>query len=260
MPEITRAHNFTTSNQRRSQLIGNLLDVLGDTPRLWVPSPSETTTATDASKNQATLTHNATAVGRIGALGSGHYVSYDGSTNYSTFPDAADLSWGNGTDDTAFSAIALVHITNTANNRTIFGKFTTNQREYRAYISTADLLAFELYDQSATATEAVITQSAVTQGSWVFLAFTYDGSEDSDGMTIYVNGVVPSLTRTSDSGGTYAAMENGTSVLGIGAGTNSASLPFQGNIALFGICNSQLSADKIWQVRSLLDGHYGFLG
>lgn len=244
----------------RSNFIAQVLDVLGDARRVWLPDVDETTTATDQTRNQATLTHNATMVGRLHRLGLGYYADFDGSTNYSTFPDADDLSFGDASTDEAFSVVMLVNCTNTANTRTLFGKFTTGQREYRAYYSSADLLVMETYDQSASATERLTSNAAAVQDSWSLVVFTYDGSEDSDGMKIYVNGLPVAATAVSDSGGTYTAMENGTSVLGIGASTNSASTPFQGEIAAFTLSAGALTTDQVWQLRNLFDGYFGFLG
>lgn len=245
----------------RSRFIAQLLGILGSSAlRIWLPDGTDTTTSTDKTKNQATLTHNATLAGRLRRQGNGWAASFDGSTHFSYFPDAADLSFGDGSLDNGFSVVMLVKITNTANTRTLFGKFTTNQREYRAYVSTTDLVVFETYDQSASATERATSDAAVPQDALALLTFTYDGSEDSDGFIIYVNGVAVASTKASDSGGTYTAMENLTSVLGIGTGTNLASLPFQGEIAAFTISSGALTADQIWQLRNAFDGYFDFLG
>ncbi|MGE0057010.1 MAG: LamG-like jellyroll fold domain-containing protein [Dehalococcoidia bacterium] len=244
----------------RSNFIAQVLDVMGDVRRFWLPSSDETTTAADQTRNQATLTHNATVATRLHRLGLGYYVDYDGSTNYSTFPDADDLSFGNASADEAFSVVMLVNITNTANNRTLFGKYTTNQREYRAYLATNDTLQFALYDESSDGAENLSSNAAITQDDWILLVLTYDGSEDSDGMKIYVDGLPIAVTATSDVGATYTAMENGTSVLAIGSGTGAASLPFQGGIAAFALGGAELTADQVWQLRNLFDGYFDFLG
>lgn len=248
------------TDQARSRFLGGVLSILGDARRVWLPDVDETTTATDQTRNQATLTHNATMVGRLHRLGLGYYADFDGSTNYSTFPDADDLSFGNASADEAFSVVMLVNITNTANNRTLFGKYTTNQREYRAYLATNDTLQFALYDESSDGAENLSSNAAITQDDWILLVLTYDGSEDSDGMKIYVDGLPIAVTAVSDVGATYTAMENGTSVLAIGSGTGSASLPFQGGIAAFALSAGALTADQAWQLRNLFDGYFGFLG
>lgn len=256
---IERARSLTTASQRRSDFIANFLNIAGDTKRFWLPQPTDTTTSTEVTVNQIALTHNATLAGRVFRLGSGYYATFDGSANYSSFADAADLSFGDASLDTPFSACALVNITNTATSRTLFGKYTTNQREYRAYISTTDTLIVNLYDESTDATEQAASDAAVPQDAWAFLVITYDGSEDSDGVIIYVNGVPVASTKSSDVGGTYTAMENGTSVLGVGSGTNAASLPFQGGYALFSLHGTALTPAQVWNLTNLCDGHFDFL-
>lgn len=241
----------------RSHFIANLLQITGDTRLLFLPRSTNTTTSTDQSRNAQTITHNATAAGRLSRVGKGYALAFDGSTNYSTAPDAAGLSFGDASTDVAHSWLALVKITDTANNRTLFGKFTTNQREYRAYINTTDTLLWAFYDESTDATDQRASNAAVTQGAYVLLGGVFNGTDGANGMTLYQNAAVIASTATTDSGGTYTAMENGTSVLGIGAGTSSASLPFQGDIAMIALCAGALTADQMWQIKQLVNGYFG---
>lgn len=247
--------------QLQSQFEAQLLSILGTgVLRLWVPNGDDTTVSVDKTKNQVSLTHNATVVGRIQRKGFGWYVSFDGSTNYATFPDAADLSFGDGSLDGPFHVVMAFKATNTANNRTLFGKYTTNQREYRAYLATNDTLQFSTYDESTDAAENLASNAAIPQDTWITLILTYDGSEDSDGMIAYVNGLAIATTATSDVAGTYTAMEAGTSVLGIGSGTGAASIPFEGDYGLFEIGSGVLTPEAVWQAHKLIAGYLDFLG
>lgn len=246
--------------QARSDFLAQILAIAGDSPVVFLPDEADTTTSTDATRNQRTITHGATLAGRIGRLGKGFYATYDGSADYSYVADADALSFGNASADEAFSMAFVVNMTNTANNRTLAGKYTTNQREYRCYVNTADILLVQLMDESTDGIEQVATNAAITQDDWILVGFSYDGSEDSDGIIVYVNGLPVATTAASDQGGTYTAMENGTSVLGIGTGTNSASLPFQGSMAMFLLAPKAISAAEWWQLREACNGYFGFLG
>ena len=242
--------------QAKAAFLANLLPILGDTRMLFLPDAGDATTSTDKSRNAQTITHSATVAARLARLGLGYYATFDGVADYASAPDVAGLSFGDASTDVAHSWLALVRITNTANYRTLFGKFTTNQREYRVYLNTTDLLLWAFFDESTDATDQRATDAVVTQGSWVLLGGSFSGTDGANGMTIYQNAVVVASTATTDSGGSYTAMENGTSVLGIGAGSAAASLLFQGDMAMLALCAGALTADQHWQVKQAVNAHF----
>lgn len=248
-----------STSQARSRFVASVLAITGDTRLFWLPDAADTTTATDQSLNAKTITWDATVSGRLTRLGLGYAQSFSGTGQFGTAPDAADLSFGNGSADSAFTMIVLANVTDTAAARMLLSKVATNNNEYQWFINTDDTLQLRLTDQSATATVAFrASDAAITQGAWRLLAATYSaatgGATAANDMTLYENGLVKASTASNS--GTYVAMENLTGSLGIG-GTAAGGSLFQGSIALVAICQKNLSASEQWAIYKLCKGYFG---
>lgn len=243
--------------QLRDKFIGELLTITGDTRRLWLPKPTDATTSIDESKNGATLTHAATIAGRLSALGLGYAASFNGTTDYSSFPDAADLSFGTGSADLSFSVISLSNVTDTAVGRQIISKSDTGQQEWQFLVTTADTLRLTLQDQSAAVSALTTSNAAITQGSPHLFAGTYSGvggATAADGIALYQDGVVMASTATNNV--SYVAMENGTAPVEIGSTTAHTTQLFGGSQAMDLICAGALSASQVWAVWKLCKSYF----
>lgn len=198
-----------------------------------------------ASVNTSTIN----ATGQIsGALdfGGSAYVTVDHSTQF-TFGDA--------TNDSAFSASAWVFVTATTGIQSIVGKWETVKQEWVFYIDAEEKLSLLLKDVSVPKNSGKATDAALSNG-WHFVTATYDGTGGSTadtGMTLYVDGESVSATGVTLSG--YVAMESADGDVMIGAVIPSSPTNFFAdkidNVVVFDI---ELTAG---QVRSLYNDGVG---
>lgn len=244
---------------QRADFTARLLTILGDTRLLWLPDAADTTTSVDQSLNGRTITHTGgSLVSRLARLGLGYEVSFDGATQYATVPDATNLSFGDGSNDSAFSLVVVCNPAAQAAVRKLVSKEASSNNEYLFQIGSTDLVSMGLYDQSASAaTESQLASGAITEGARQVLSASYSGAgggSASAGIVLYRNGVA-FASAASDSG-SYTAMENLTANVGIG-GTPAGGSLFQGSIALVAICQKNLSASEQWAIYQLCRGYYG---
>ena len=243
----------------RREFTGQLLTLLGDTRFLWLPVSSETTTSTDRSLNARTLTYNATFASQYSALGSGVAASFDGTTDYGSTPDAANLSFGDGTVDSAFTLLMLANITDSAAERALLAKYTTTgaQTEWLWALTSGDKMAVYLNDTSASAQPSRLSDAVVTQGAWKLYGATYSaatgGATAANDITLYEDGRVIASTAANDA--LYVAMEDTTSVVEVGARTAASFLP--GSAGFAAIVAGNLSASNHWAIKELINGYYG---
>ena len=255
-----------STSQARSRFIGQLLQLTGDTRLLWLPASTDTTTSTDQSLTGRTVTYDATIAARLSALGLGQKVSFNGSSQFGSTPDTANLSFGNASADSAMSVIVLANVTDTAATRVLVGKWDTAStlREWRFRLNGSDALLFELYDESVDKTPLRTSTGAATMGSWCLYGATYTaatgGATAGNDITLYENGLVKASTATNDA--SYVAMEDTTAQGMIGADGNSSSAQFfmSGAMALVIVCQKSLSASDHCAIRKLCEGYFGFLG
>ena len=150
------------------------------------------------------------------AQGMGNIMTYDGGHLCDT-PDAADLSFGNGSTDSPFSIISLNNPYST-NNGSILAKsdFTTGstQSEWDFLWASSSGLYLSLYDDSTGG--SIARRYSVSLGPdvgvWNLYAGTYDGGSLAAGIKVYKEGV--DVTNSDVSSGSYTAMENTTAKAG----------------------------------------------
>lgn len=203
----------------RQEFRQRLVRVLGATPVLgFLPKLSDTNT-TVCPWSGKTLTADGTMT--LTALGRGATRTFNGTSNNLTTPDAADLSFGNGTTDSPFSVFALVNITDTAAQRTMIVKWnaTGTAREWNFAVNGADTLVLTLYDESVDVAPFRGSDAAITMGSHQLFSATYSaatgGATAADDITLYRGGVV--FASTASNQATYVAMEDTASPCYIGA-------------------------------------------
>lgn len=255
---VAPAGSVTSRAQERRLFVGNLLTLLGDTRMLWLPDGTDTTTSTDQSLNGRTLTADASM--SLVSSGLGYYRTFNGTSQYLTTPDAANLSFGNGTADSPFSVIAVANVTDTAAARGIVGKWGSlgTTQEWLFRVESGDTLSLFIRDGTASAQPSRISNSAITQGSWSVLGATYTaatgGATAANDITLYQAGAVIASTATNS--GSYVAMEDQTAEVAIGATNDHASSFFSGSIGLVAIAAKSLSASEHWAIAQLCRGYF----
>ncbi len=222
-----------------------VLDILGTTATL-IPIGStrdeaaDFTTVTTRGGEQVVFTYSEartafdTATSELGPARI-PTVPFNGTDEEADTPDAAYWSVDDS-GDAGFSVGAWVNVTNTASARHILTKYDNGEviQEWQLSINASDGLRFLCRDDSAGLTVNRASDSAIAQGSWVFVTATYDGTGGTtamNGVTLYMNGAAVASTATNN--GSYGAMENGTSVVAIGGISTGSTLaePFVGSIA-----------------------------
>lgn len=142
-------------------------------------------------------------------------------TDYISIPDDDALSFGNGSADSPFSIAAWCYMDDATNFR-IFSKYgtSTSLREYTFSFGGDDLL-YVLFTNTGTTNRIGRTASGLNthEASWIHLAMTYDGSESSTGINIYLTefgGTTSTVDDADYNSGTYTAMNNSSEPAEIG--------------------------------------------
>lgn len=247
-PDLIPAGSKDSPVLRRRLLIADLARIVGATNvrAFYVPSPTEGLIVPDALVPARLWTHGATPAGRIRPLGKGAALTFNGTSDYITTPDAADLSFGTGAADSAFSIVALANVTDSAAVRLLFSKRDTSNREYRLHLDTTDKLTLQLTDESAAAQPFRVSDAAITQAAPTLFGATYSvatgGATAANDMTLYQNGAVIASTATNV--GAYVAMENLAAAGEVGSDTAHTANFFSGSLALMLLVAANLTANQ----------------
>ncbi len=243
----------------RRRFISDLRAVAGTGARaLYMPSGGEGTTTVDAAVSTRVWTHGTAVANRITRLGKGFALSFNGTTDYISAPDAADITFGTGAADTVFSGFVVANVTDSAAARVFFSKSNTGEGEYIYQVGATDLSLAFLQDNSAAVNAFRQADAAITQGSWTTHGFSYDatgGATAANGIVIYQNGAAFASTATNNAG--YVSMEDKAAVLEIGSSTAHTLSFFLGSIALVLIVAANLSAAQQFQLNQLSKRFYG---
>lgn len=169
-------------------------------------------------------------------------TSFDGTNDYISIADADNLSFGDGSTDSAFSLSAWVKIPNGTDTIPIFHKYSSSKLEYR-FISHSSGLIFNTFDQSSSGYIGRQYGTAITayNNQWIHLVGTYSGNGANSGFKIYLNGT--QVDDTNFGAGSYTAMENLSENLEIGRDNGSTYGEF--SMANGGIWNRELSASEV---------------
>jgi len=258
-PIPNRLPRFRTREgiQEREKFRRTLLGIGGDVPLLWLPKSTDTTTTTTADRNARTLTYDGSIASRLGMLGSGPTVSFDGLANYGSVPDAANLSFGDGVTDSPFSIAAWFNQTASAGAKEILNKFdiTTGntKQEWRLVLDASEKLILQLVDDSASAYIGRTYNTALATGTPIFIVATYSGSKAASGIKLYAwDGTAAGQVDDTDySNGVYVAMENKAGLCYLGASRGAAALVnyFLGSMGCVMLAAQEWGVDEIWELK-----------
>jgi hypothetical protein len=149
-------------------------------------------------------------------------VTFNGSDEFASTPDATYWTPGDGTSDHAFSAGAWIRIDGTSSTRTILGKYGAGSREWLLRVQPNGALRLVLSDKSKGFNVVRTTGASLSVGQWLHVVAVYDA--DNPGWTgptameyaaLYVNDVAVSSTGFNNPG--YEAVEDFNSPVTLGA-------------------------------------------
>ena len=194
--------------------------------------------------------------------GQTYVYSFDGVDSYLSTPDTADMSFGDGSSDSAFSIGGWIEVVAGSTNRRVITKYdvTTGStaREWILSLSTDEKLKLLLVDESA-GTLPFVESSALSVG-WHYVVATYDGSggnDADDGMNMYINGVLQNTSKSGTVG--YTAMENTGADVYIGCDIGAGGTPtnnYKGDMGRLFVTAEELSASKVWKLYEQTRGFY----
>lgn len=252
---------FDTPTQLRRRYVNNVADAVGrsNVRAFYLPSPTEGLTAVDQMVASRVWTHGATPTGRLSKLGNGTALSFNGTSDYITAPDAADLSFGNGSVDTPWSVFAMCNVTDSAAARMILSKYNTANFEYNFQITAADLPQALVQNGAAFAFRPA--DAAPAQGVWQSYGSSYNqspgGATAANGITLYVNGAVIASTANNTAAGAYVAMSDLGAALEVGSSTAHTANFFLGSMAMVLLVGALLTTAQYAQLTQLSRSFYG---
>ena len=225
----TREWRFSLTNERKLQL--HLADTSGSLTSLriahWLlneDTADKIVLDEDATSHDGlTQTDNTSVLTAAGATANtGKSFDLGGADAVVITNDNDELSFGDGSTDSAFSIAAWIFVTNTATTRNILSKWDTNVgselREWHFYLIAPEKLYFAIADESEGGRRLKFSNDALSAG-WHFVVATYNGvggDSAEDGITLYLDGEEITNVGTT-SPGTYVAMENLATKVVIGA-------------------------------------------
>jgi len=223
-----------------------------------MPDYSINGTHTATFRNGSTLVAEPPSV--LGPVGLGNEMSYDANRVYDT-PDAADLSFGNGTTDSPFSVMTVCKpIVSFIGQVAAKLDLTTAspQREWGFLLASSSGLFISLYDNSTGGTLARRDSNSLApyNNVWTTFTGTYDGSATAAGLKVYINDT--ETTNSTVSSGSYTAMENTTAKVGC-YNLSTAGVPenqIYASTACTLVFNVELSAADVIAIRSLLLNYF----
>ena len=140
----------------------------------------------------------------VGGTWSSTGRTFDGTDDYVSVPDHAALS-----GLSYFTICCWLKTSDTTNEtQTIFGKFTSSNREFFSFLNpSTGLISLRIYDESANA--YLIRQktgATFADGAWHFMEFMWLGGTSVTNVQIYQD--LAQIDDSSATSGTFVAIEN----------------------------------------------------
>ncbi len=185
--------------------------------------------------------------------------------NHLAGADHGDFSAISGGVDAAFSAGAFILPRLAGTQQTIWGKYDVagTLREWQLGLSAAELINFELFDESVVDANAAVVAPGLTTlplNQFSFVCGTYGGQGGAPGfagsgmsLAVYLNGVVDTGVVAGTGTDDYVDMEDTATPPLIGAADDQAAPTFEweGRIALPFVCGKELSATEVGEIDRL---------
>jgi len=174
-------------------------------------------------------------------------ADFDGVDDYISVSDADNLSFGDGSSDSAFSLAAWVK-SDTSGGARMICKGSGVAQEYSFTVSGGGALGLYLYDADFDNRITLTSGTNPTAGVWQHWVVTYDGSGSFTNGKVYLNG--SAVSSTASSAGTYVAMHNTSTPVEIGrhnvtiSGTNYISY-LNGHLDDVAVIAKELSAPEV---------------
>ncbi len=167
---------------------------------------------------------------------------FDGVDDFISITDHDDLSFTNGSGtDKPFSVSAWIKLEVGGIYGGLLCKYTSSgNREWLVHTTTSNQIRMYLCGTSGLDYICADSSDTLTPGSWYHIVATYNGSESSNDIELYVNGVPQSESRAS--GGSYVGMSNTNQPLLIGRYYNEY---FDGIIASVSLFDYVLSPEEV---------------
>jgi hypothetical protein len=198
--------------------------------------------------NTGTLTNGPTY-----SSANGGSIVFDGVNNYVNITNQIQFE---RTDP--FSLCIWIYPTLVSNNMLINNETIqtspTPYRGYRLSIATTGVIAFSLRNTINTNQASILTLSSLTANNWYNIVATYDGSSNTSGMKIYINGIPQSFTIENNNL-TNTTISNQTTWIGLRRPTTTG--PFVGRIPQASIYNRTLSASEVSQNFNATRARFG---
>lgn len=177
-------------------------------------------------------------------------VLFDGGDDRIQIGDADNLSFGDGSNDSAFSYSLWIKLPSgdTASHPLIV-KDGSSAMEYSIFTNSSSQILFRVHDNSLETYRGRSGGTALSADTWHHILCTYDGTggtDAEDGMKIYLNGVAETLT--DQNAGTYVAMHNTSDPLYIGFTDRISDLSAAANIEEVALWDTELSASQVAQI------------
>lgn len=164
-----------------------------------------TSNGNDVASDDGTPQYN--LAGKLGkAIGS--EIAND---SYLEVPDDDSLSFGDGTNDDPMT-LSCWHYQDVASSVNLIRKY---QNPYEYMLQSRDDDDFRVYlrdNSSGQNAECRTNNNDLVESQWQHLVMAYDGSENANGVSLYIDGTETGNYWRS-TGGTYTAMENTSSTL-----------------------------------------------
>jgi hypothetical protein len=171
-------------------------------------------------------------------------IELDGIDDYVDCGDNDNLSFGNGTTDSAFSISTWIKMNDATKFRAI-GKYGASNIEYLLATGADDKIVFNCYDNSEGSRIGRQYSTPLTslENQWIHVVGTYSGNSNSSGLKIYLNG--SRVDDTNSTSGSYVAMENTAQPFYIGKLTTTYANGLIDEVSIF---NSGLSASDVTSI------------
>ena len=172
-------------------------------------------------------------------------IDLDGVDDFVNIADNANLSFGDGSNDSPFSIscwfkVSAVGSTQYIVNKRLIASSSSNRYEYALYIGTSGNVNFAVYDAASVVRRGRKSSSSIVSiDTWYNLIGTYNGVGGTNaqaGLKVYLNGV--QVDNADNNNNTYVAMHNTSEAFKIGSNTS-------GIVDEVAIFNSELSASDV---------------